>query len=73
MKAISHARATTEIRDMGLTAPGIITFMTSVILTVIAMLTKFFGAQIPFIQGNEFAVLVVAQVVLIAGCLVRSL
>lgn len=58
---------------MGLTAPGIITFMTSVIITVIAMITKFYGAQIPFIQGHEFWALLIAQIVLVLGCMIRSL
>ena len=58
---------------MGLTAPGIFTFMTSVILTVIALISKFFGAQIPLIQGHEFSAILVAQVILISGCLIRSL
>lgn len=58
---------------MGLSAPGIITFMTSVIITVIAMITKFYGAQIPMIQGHEFWALLVAQFILIAGCMIRSI
>lgn len=58
---------------MGLTAPGIMTFMASVIITVIAMISKFFGAQIPLIQGHEFWAILVAQVILVFGCLIRSL
>jgi hypothetical protein len=58
---------------MGLTAPGIITFMTSVILTVCALVAKLFDAQIPLVQGHELWVLLLAQMILALGCLVRSL
>jgi hypothetical protein len=58
---------------MGLTAPGIITFMVSVILTVCALVAKFFEAQIPLIQGHEFWALLVAQMILTLGCLIRTL
>ena len=39
---------------MGLKAPGILTFMVSIILTVTVLIMKLFGAQIPFLIGNEF-------------------
>jgi hypothetical protein len=58
---------------MALKAPGILTFMVSVILTVTVLIIKFFGAQIPFITGNEFWALLVAQVVLVLGCIMRGL
>lgn len=58
---------------MGLSAPGIITFMVSVILTVCALMAKYFGAQIPLIQGHEFWALLVAQLILTLGCLIRTL
>jgi hypothetical protein len=58
---------------MGLKAPGIITFMLSVILTVTVLIIKFFGAQIPLITGNEFWALLLAQVILILGCIMRGL
>jgi hypothetical protein len=58
---------------MGLKAPGIITFMLSVILTFTVLIIKFFGAQIPFITGNEFFVLLLAQVILVFGCIMRGL
>lgn len=58
---------------MALKAPGILTYMLSVILTVLALVTFFSGAAIPYITGNEFWVLVVAQVVLIFGCVMRGL
>ncbi len=49
---------------MALKSPGILTFMISVILTVLALVTYFFAASIPFITGQEFWVLLVAQIVL---------
>jgi hypothetical protein len=58
---------------MGLKAPGILTFMVSVVLTVTVLITKFFGAEIPFLVGNEFWVLLAAQVILVFGCIMRGL
>ncbi len=58
---------------MALKAPGILTFMLSVILTVLALVTYFFGATIPYITGQEFWVLLVAQVMLVFGCIMRGL
>lgn len=58
---------------MALKSPGIVTFMLSVILTVLALVTYFFSAEIPFITHQEFWVLLVAQVVLIFGCIMRGL
>ncbi|HWK38698.1 MAG TPA: hypothetical protein VNR88_07260 [Hyphomicrobium sp.] len=58
---------------MGLKAPGILTFMISVILTVTVLIIKFFGAEIPLITGNEFWALLLAQIILILGCIMRGL
>lgn len=58
---------------MGLKAPGILTFMLSVILTVTVLIIKFFGADIPLITGNEFWALLAAQIILIFGCIMRGL
>jgi hypothetical protein len=58
---------------MALKSPGILTFMLSVILTVLALVTYFFSANIPYITGQEFWVMLVAQVVLILGCIMRGL
>ncbi len=57
---------------MGLRAPGILTFIISIVLTVMVVLMRFFGATIPFLDGNEFWVLLVAQLILIFGCMVRA-
>jgi hypothetical protein len=58
---------------MGLKAPGILTFMVSVILTVTVLIMKFFGAQIPFLVGNVFWALLLSQVILVLGCVMRGL
>jgi hypothetical protein len=58
---------------MVLKAPGILTFMLSVILTVLALVTFFFGADVPFITGQEFWVILVSQLVLVLGCILRGL
>jgi hypothetical protein len=58
---------------MGLKAPGILTFMVSVILTVLALITKFYGTDIAFIKDQELWVLLVAQIILIFGCVMRGL
>lgn len=61
------------VGDVGLKAPGILTFMFSVILTVIVLISKFFSASIPMLTGNEFWALLVAQVILALGCMLRGL
>ena len=58
---------------MVLKSPGIVTFMLSVILTVLALVTYFFSASIPLVTGQEFWVLLVAQLFLIGGCIMRGL
>jgi hypothetical protein len=58
---------------MVLKAPSILTFMVSVVLTVVVLIMTFFGAQIPYLVGHEFWVLLVAQVILVLGCIMRGL
>jgi hypothetical protein len=58
---------------MVLKAPGIITFILSIVLMVCVLVVKFFGAQIPLIQGNEFWFLLLAQLILMLGCIMRGL
>ncbi len=60
-------------KPMALKAPGIVTFMIAIVLTVTVLIMKFFDAQIPFLVGNEFWGLLVAHVVLIFGCIMRGL
>lgn len=59
--------------DMGLKAPGIITFMLSVILTVVVLMSKFFGAEIPMLTGNESWAMLLSYTILMLGCMVRGM
>jgi hypothetical protein len=61
------------VGDVGLKAPGILTFMISVILAVIVLVSTFFGADIPGLKGNEFWALLTSYSVLMLGCLLRGL
>ena len=58
---------------MALKAPGIITFLISIILTVTVLISKFFSAEIPILSTNEFWALLLAQVLLLVACLSRAL
>lgn len=58
---------------MVLKSPGILTFMLSVILTVLAIVTYVFGAAIPIVAGQEIWVLLAAQFILVFGCIMRGL
>jgi hypothetical protein len=66
-------RSEDGVGDMGLKAPGIVTFMLSVILTVIVLTSKFFGADIPGLTGNESWALLVSYSILMLGCMVRGM
>ncbi len=61
------------VRDMGLKAPSIITFMLSVILAVVVLTSTFFGADIPGLKGNELWALLMSYAILMLGCMVRGL
>jgi len=61
------------VHDMGLKAPSIITFMLSVILAVIVLMSVFFGAEIPGLKGNELWALLGSYAILMLGCMVRGL
>lgn len=58
---------------MTLKAPGIITYILSIILVVFVLSAKFFGASIPFVNGHEFWMLFFAHLMLMLGCLMRGL
>ncbi len=59
--------------DMGLKAPGILTFTLAIVLTVAVLIVKLFGAEIPLVTGNEFWALLLAHLVLILGNIMRGL
>lgn len=74
-KGNTATRANEGDAAMVLKAPGILTFMLSVILTVCVLVVKFFGASIPLITdiGNQFWALLLAQIILVLGCIMRGL
>lgn len=58
---------------MSLKAPGILTFLISVIIVVIVLMVRFFGATVPGLTGgHEFWGLLLAQVILVAGCVTKT-
>lgn len=61
------------VRTVGLKAPSIITFMLSVILAVIVLMSTFFSAEIPGLKGNELWALLLSYTILMLGCMVRGL
>lgn len=58
---------------MALKAPGIITFVLSIILVVAVLMIKFAGAHVPGLTGHEFWGLLVAYALLASGSLIRAL
>ncbi len=58
---------------MGLKAPGILTFMLSVVMVVCVLVVKYFGAEIPFLVGHEFYALLVAHLLLVTGCMIKGM
>ena len=66
-------RSEEGVRDMGLKAPSIITFMLSVVLAVIVLMSEYFGAEIPGLKGNELWALLASYAVLMLGCMVPGL
>lgn len=58
---------------MTLKAPGILTFLVSIIIVVAVLMIKFAGANVPFLNGNEFWALLAAHTLLVLGCLIRAL
>jgi hypothetical protein len=60
---------------MGLKAPSMITFLLSLMLMMAVLFAKYFGASIPGLSGDvtQFAGLLVAYILLMMGCLFRSL
>lgn len=59
---------------MGLKAPGILSFTSSMVLAVVAALSKFAAtANIPLVTGREFGIIFLAYLILVVGCIVRGL
>jgi hypothetical protein len=66
-------RSEEGVQDMGLKAPSIITFMVSVIVAVVVLMSYFFSAEIPGLKGNELWALLGSYAILMLGCMVRGL
>ncbi len=80
------ARAQTSIKSrsikpigtgttMGLSTPSLITILISFIVAMAVMFAKYFGAAIPGLttDGMQFAGMVVAYLLLVLGCLIRTM
>lgn len=60
---------------MGLKAPGMLTFLVSLVLALAVMFAKFFNATIPGLTGEttQFVGLFAAYLILMLGCVLRGL
>ncbi|MBU2532990.1 MAG: hypothetical protein KKB37_09640 [Alphaproteobacteria bacterium] len=59
---------------MGLSSPSLITFLLSFVVAMAVLFAKYFGAAIPGLtdDGMQFAGMLIAYLVLVMGCLIRS-
>lgn len=75
MKLSQAVPSERESTTMGLKAPSIVTFMLSVVLTVIVIIVHFFHAEMPLLKepSTHFFALLLAQLILVFGCMLRSL
>ena len=73
MRARFISRTDQGVRIVGLKPPSIVTFMISVVLAVIVLMTHFFGAEIPGIKGNELWALLLSYTILMLGCIAPGL
>jgi len=64
-----------NLRTMILKAPGILTFLASIILAFGVLYARYFASDVPFLTGEatQFYVLLIAYVVLVLGCIMRGL
>ena len=60
---------------MVLKAPGILTFLVSIILALGVLYARYFGSDVPFFIGDatQFYALLGAYVILVLGCIMRGL
>jgi hypothetical protein len=60
---------------MVLKAPGILTFLLSIIVALAVLFAKFFGAAVPLLTGEttHFYGMLAAYVILLFGCIMRGL
>jgi hypothetical protein len=60
---------------MALKAPGILTFLLSIVVALAVLFAKFFGASVPLLTGEttHFYGMLAAYVILLFGCIMRGL
>jgi len=64
-----------NLRTMILKAPGILTFLVSVVLALGILYSRYFGRDVPFLTGDasQFYGMLIAYVILVLGCTMRGL
>ena len=64
-----------SMSGMVLKAPGILTFLVSIILALGVLYARYFSANVPFLTGDatQFYSMFGAYVILVLGCLMRGL
>lgn len=73
MRARFISRNEQGVRTVGLKPPSIVTFMVSVVLAVIVLMSTFFDADIPGLKGNELWALLLSYAILMLGCIAPGL
>ena len=64
-----------NLRRMILKAPGILTFLLSILLALGVLYARYFGRDVAFLtsETSQFYVLLIAYVILVLGCIMRGL
>jgi hypothetical protein len=64
-----------NLRTMILKAPGILTFLVSILLALGVLYARYFGSDVPFLTGDatQFYAMFAAYVILVLGCIMRGL
>jgi hypothetical protein len=60
---------------MALKAPGILTFLLSIVLALAVLFARYLGSSVPLLTGDttHFYGLLAAYVILLFGCIMRGL
>ena len=63
-----------NMRTMILKAPGILTFLVSILLALGVLYARYFASNVPFLTGDatQFYALLGAYVILVLGCIMRG-
>jgi hypothetical protein len=64
-----------NMRTMILKAPGILTFLVSILLALGILYARYFARDVPFLMGDasQFYGMLIAYVILMLGCTMRGL